>query len=451
VVVLEKEGRPGGRASSWRHAPSGDVVDIGPHILTTAYRNFPAMLDRVGTGAHVKWQGDTMLTFGNTRPPTRLRHRPLTPPLSLLPDIARAQGIGWRDLASNARPTWHALTFTEADVARLDAVPGLEYLRGCGVTPRMIDWFWRFACMAVLNVPIERCSTAALLRVHSLFIGQRRMRFCFPTLPLGELFAEPAVREIERAGSEVRLEAEVVRLERHADENVAHLANGAQCTAPHAVIALPPAALERLHGGLARTEAFAPSPYVSVYTWFDRVLSREPFWALQWTPRRMNYDFYDLANIRPGERQGSLVASNIIHSHRTGGMSDEALVRATVAEIAEFLPQARTARVVHADVHRIPMAICEPAPGTEMLRPPTHTAVAGWVLAGDWVRTGMPLSMESAARSGLLAAEEVLAQRGAPRRLAFELPSNDGLAGFIQALARRRPRRAGRAAPVPAA
>src|SRR5438067_11239557 len=33
VVVLEKEARVGGRASSWRHAPSGDVADIGPPVL----------------------------------------------------------------------------------------------------------------------------------------------------------------------------------------------------------------------------------------------------------------------------------------------------------------------------------------------------------------------------------------------------------------------------------
>ena len=126
VVVLEKEARPGGRASSWRHEGSGDMVDIGPHVLTTAYRNLPALLERLGTADRVKWQDDTLLTFGNTRPATRLRHWPLTPPLSLLPDFMRAPGLGWRDLASNMRATWDALVFDESDVPRLDAVPALE-------------------------------------------------------------------------------------------------------------------------------------------------------------------------------------------------------------------------------------------------------------------------------------------------------------------------------------
>lgn len=203
----------------------------------------------------------------------------------------------------------------------------------------MMDWFWKFACMTVMNVPLEQCSSAALLRVHAQLIGRSGIHFGFPAAGLSELYVEQAKRH---------------------------------------VCALPPQDLAHLLPGLAETRAFEPSPYISCYLWFDRKITRERFWALLWSPERLNYDFYDLSNIRPGwAERPSVIASNIIHSHRADGMDDAAIVQATVREIAEFAPAARTARVVHADLHRIPMAIACPKPGTEMKRPPARTRFPG--------------------------------------------------------------------------
>ena len=56
-------------------------------------------------------------------------------------------------------------------------------------------------------------------------------------------------------------------------------------------------------------------------------------------------------------------------------------------------------------------------PGIDASRP---SAVSPWpslFLAGDWVRTGWPSTMESAARSGHLAAEAVCLANWAPRTI----------------------------------
>jgi len=51
-------------------------------------------------------------------------------------------------------------------------------------------------------------------------------------------------------------------------------------------------------------------------------------------------------------------------------------------------------------------------------------------LCGDWTRTGWPATMEGAVRSGYLAAEAVLADRGTPRTfLQPDLPF-EGLCKF---------------------
>src|SRR5438034_1215364 len=152
-VVLERSSQLGGRARSWTHAPSGDVIDIGPHVVHSEYANFLALLARLGTRERIAWQPEKFITIA-TRPPTVLRHRRLPPPLSLLPDLAAGSRLGLRDLLSNNAPTWRALKFGEEDVPQLDGIPAMEFLRAAGVSERMIDWFWRFAAMAVMNVPL---------------------------------------------------------------------------------------------------------------------------------------------------------------------------------------------------------------------------------------------------------------------------------------------------------
>src|SRR2546428_8813223 len=167
-VVFERASQLGGRARSWTHAPSGDVVDIGPHVVHSEYANFLALLER----------------------------------------------LGLRDLWSNNTPTWRALKFGEEDVPELDRIAALDYLRAAGVSERMIDWFWRFAAMAVMNVPLEQCSSAAVLRVHAQLLGHRGLHFGFAALGLSELYAAQAERLIRAAGGDVLLQANARPLER---------------------------------------------------------------------------------------------------------------------------------------------------------------------------------------------------------------------------------------------
>lgn len=67
-----------------------------------------------------------------------------------------------------------------------------------------------------------------------------------------------------------------------------------------------------------------------------------------------------------------------------------------------------------------------------MRRPHNRTPVSGLVLAGDWIRTGLPCTMESATASVWLAAEEVLAELGKLRRLMAAPRPTDGIAGAVR-------------------
>ena len=424
VTVIERERELGGRARSWVDPTTGDAIDLGPHIVHSEYRNMLAFLDRLGTRELICWQPDKLITLADGKRRVVLRHRRLPPPFSLVPDLVRQSGLALRDLWSNNRPTWAAMRYGEEDVPELDRWKAIDYLRAAGVTEAMIDWFWRFAALSVMNVPLDRCSAAALLRVHSMLIGHRGIHFGFPAVALNELFAPQAMRIIEASGGRVLTGIQVAALR----PSALALEDGSTIDADHVVDTRPPARLE-------------PSPYISCYLWFDRKITRERFWAQLGALTRLNTDFYDLSNIRRGWSAGpSVIASNIIYSHRAHDLSDEEIVARTREEIGAFADEGR---VRHAVVNRIPMVIPCPVPGSESERPaPTAT------MAGDWTRTGLPCSMESAVRSGWLAAEEVLRLAGRPRRLALEPRPTDGLAGLVRRARRGARARASRTLPT---
>ena len=445
VVVLERDANLGGRARSWIDSTTGDVVDIGPHVLLTHYRNMLRLLDRLGTGGDVVWHTDKLITLIDRDPVVMRMHRSPAP-FPLVPSLLGAPSVSWRDKLSNRRVVWLAMRITEEELMALDRFNARDFLRRLGVTERFIDWFWASVAMTLENVPVERCSAATLLRLFRHLIGHNHYRFGFPAVGLADLFVPPATAMLHANGTRVARNCAVDAFTDDGDAVTGvRLGDGRSIRARYCVAAVPPACLRRLlpagwvarDSGLRRLDEFEPSPYISSYLWFARRLSREQFWARVWSPTNLNYDSYDLANIRCGwADRPSVIASNIIYSHRAHGMSDSEIIEATVRELAEFLPDAARTTIRHARVHRIPMAKPCPVPGNEHNRPEARTAIRGLFLAGDWTRTQLPASMESAARSGWLAAEQVWADLGRPRTLALPPPPLEGITGMTSRLAR---------------
>ena len=444
VTVVEQAARLGGRACSWQDDTTGDTVDVGPHILLSEYPNMLALLERLGTRADIVWQTDKFLTIVEQRRTTTIRNHRLPAPLHSLPSLLHARTVSVADTLSNRRALWAAMRLREVDLLRLDAMNAEAYLRGMGVSQRFMEWHWALTAMAILNLPLAQCSAGALMRFYQFMVSHNDINMGFPAGPLADLFVPGALAAIEAAGGEVRLRtsARALVVGDTGALTGAVLADGTRITARFVIAAVTPQDLIRLlpaplyDSSLARVlPSLQPNPYISSYIWFDRKLTREPAWARAWSPSNLNYDSYDLSNIRRGwHERPSLIASNIIYSHRADAMSDDAIIAATVAELAEFAPAAAQARIRHARVHRIEMAIPCAYPGTEQKRPDVRTPLANFFVAGDWTRTHLPASMESAVRAGWLATEAVLHELGRPTPLARAARAPEGLARLAQTL-----------------
>ena len=144
------------------------------------------------------------------------------------------------------------------------------------------------------------------------------------------------------------------------------------------------------------------SPIATVNLWFDRPVLDEPFVGL---PGRAMQWVFDKRDVFGGSASHlSLVSSG---ADRLVSMSNDQLIAAAHTELLEALPAVRPARLLRSTVVRERHATFSLAPG-QPARPATATGVRGLFLAGDWIDTGLPATIESAVRSGHRAAEAVL-------------------------------------------
>jgi uncharacterized protein with NAD-binding domain and iron-sulfur cluster len=449
VVILERDKILGGRARSWIDAKTGDPVHIGPHIFLSEYPNMLQFMGKLGTRENLVWETDQLIKIVDGRTEIVGKTWKLPAPFHFLPSFFADPHLPLRDKLSGIRVTLYAMQTDEEDILELDSVNAYAFLRSMGVTKLYIERFWDPTSMYIMNAPVDLCSAGALVRFFRFMISHNSYRIGFPDRGLGDTFAPQAEALLGRLGGRVLRETTVDRfVESDGKVESIRLADGRRVRAKHYITSVPPKELlallpsswTRQHPTFRELTAFHPCPYIAVYLWFDRKLTKHKFWARLYRPNDLNSDFYDLSNINPGwESRPSVITSNIIFSSRLAGMSDEDIVAVTVREIAEFLPEAAEAKVTHSVVNRIPMAVHCPFPGTERRRPETRSPVQNLIMAGDWTRTGLPASMESAARSGWLAAEEVLERVGTPKKLALQTDVGSGFAGFVNRVANQTP------------
>jgi uncharacterized protein with NAD-binding domain and iron-sulfur cluster len=131
------------------------------------------------------------------------------------------------------------------------------------------------------------------------------------------------------------------------------------------------------------------------------------------------------ASAAPGQAQVTAWYGQVVisASRDIAGAAAQQTIDRVVAELAEVYPAAREARLLRSRLVTEHRAVLSVQPGVDRYRPGPRSPVSNLYLAGDWIQTGWPSTMEGAVRSGWLAAEAVLARHGAGERLlADELP-----------------------------
>lgn len=409
VTLLERRPYLGGRASSYEHPGTGEVVDNCQHVLLGCCTNLRDFYRRIGVEDKIRWY--RRLTF--IEPGGRqsvIEPGVLPAPLHSSFSFLGAGFLSLTDKTAIARALLALAGALPAD----DAPPFSQWLRDHGQTQRAIDRFWAPVLVSALNEDLDRVSSryAALVFRESFLKSAQAGEMGLPAVPLSALY-DAAGDYVRARGGEVRTRAALQSFQPDAT-GVRLCIGGNEERFDAAVIAVPFQALagmlpqddvaEGLRPILSR---FETSPITGVHLWFDREITELDHAVL--LDRTIQWMFHK-SRIQGRAGQGSYVELVISASKRLVEKPRQEIIDIAMKELAEFFPAVREAKVTKATVIKEVHATYAPLPGTDANRPVQATPWPKVFLAGDWTQSGWPATMEGAVRSGYLAAE-ALAQK----------------------------------------
>jgi squalene-associated FAD-dependent desaturase len=386
VVLHEAARQAGGRCRSYNDATLGCRIDNGNHLLISGNHAAMAYLRRIGAA-------DTLIG----------------PAATIYPFLDLATGERWTVRPNAGRMPWWLFVASR----RVAGTGPLDYLRLLGlatasagdvVTDRLdrdaivFRRLWQPLAVAALNTETERGSAALLARVLRESFGEGGQA-CRPLVPregLSESLIDPALRALHELGAELRLGSRLRAIE-VAGDRIAALAFDAgsdPVAADEAVVlAVTAPVAARLLPGLV-----VPDEFRAIVNAHYRVTAPD--------------DAPLFVGLIGGTTEWVFRKREVLSV--TISAADRLIDSPADDLAAQLWPEVRRAY----DLPQTPpppwqivkerRATFAATPAQLQRRPPTATRWPNLMLAGDWIATGLPATIEGAIRSGNAAAEALL-------------------------------------------
>jgi squalene-associated FAD-dependent desaturase len=417
VTLLERRPYIGGRASSYQHPGTNEIVDNCQHVLLGCCTNLLDLYARFGAPDKIRWFDSlTFVEPGGRR--SVIGPSWLPAPFHTAPSFLAASSLSLKDKLAISRVMLALIGGLPPDTSE----DFLSWLKRHGQTDRAIERFWKVVLVSALNEDLDRTSVhyAAQVFRESFLKSAAAGRMGVPTVPLTELYSAGADYITQRGGV-VHLRCSVDSIEPQSS-GVKISAGGITFFSDYAILAAPYNVLGKILPTVPEAEAlrsdlnkFESSPITGIHLWFDREITELPHAVLldrtiQWMFQKSKLQ----TRHQDGAQQGSgsyieLVVSSsksIVESPR------QEIIDLALKELAEFFPVVRDAKLLKSAVIKEVFATYSALPLSDAYRPPAATVWPRIFLAGDWTATGWPATMEGAVRSGYLAAEALAASAG---------------------------------------
>ena len=408
VTVFESAALAGGRARRVNRA--GLAIDNGQHLLLGAYvqtRNVMAVVNGGDGEADVTRMSLAIAPLSADANALQLRARAFHAPFGLLAALLFAQGLSLRDRLGVV--AWFQRLMRRD--FRCEAGATVAQLLAEG--PPAAHALWAPLCLAALNTPIERASAQVFANVlRAAFAADTGSSdFVLPATDLTSLFPDAALRFVEANDGRVALRTRAQVRDVHRDgvtidegSRIERFDSAIVAVGPHQVDdVLPPHRV--FAAARAASVALAYEPIATVWLGYaDRVPMKGRIARLDDTPGQWVIDRPDIvAKASPDSSRpplAQLVAVVISASGPHDTLLPAELAVACDRQLRRLQPSWPALSWAQAIIEKRATYACtpdRPAPPPALV----HPRVA---IAGDWMDSEFPATIEAAVRTGVNAA-----------------------------------------------
>jgi squalene-associated FAD-dependent desaturase len=413
VTLFESRTRLGG--ATWSSQRDGLWIDNGQHVFLRCCESYIAFLRRLGVMDLVTIQDRLDIpVLMPGRSMARLRCGALPSPLHMIGSLLRYSHLNVLDRVRIGRAAFALRALDPADPA-LDKQSFDGWLCAHGQSHAAIGRFWDLFTRATINLRPRDASLALAVKVFQtgLLTDPHAGEIGISKVPLTQLHAEPAARELAKLGAEIHTRAPVEAVECGPRGEASLRSRDRSFPFDAIVVATPHDAAAEILPEEAKVDREAlrglgKSPIVNLHIVYDRVVMNEPFAAGVETPMQWIFDHTAAAGLTGGQ---CLTVSLSVADAYVGASRDELRAQFEPA-LQQLFPAARNAQVLAFFATCERAATFRGAPGTAAKRPKPETGVRSIHLAGAWTDTGWPATMEGAVRSGNNAARTALLSVG---------------------------------------
>jgi hydroxysqualene dehydroxylase len=400
VTLLETRKKLGGRATSFTDVRSGEVLDNCQHVVLGCCTNYLDLLGRLDVADKIRWHDEQYWVEEGGRVSV-LRPGPCPTPLHFVGSILRAKFMSAADVG--------ALSVAIAAILRADRTMHEHetfgaYLARLEQPEAFVRRFWSPVIVSACNMDVDRVSASAALHVfqEGFLANRAAARIGVPSVPLVQLY-ERVESIIAAAGGRVVLGEGVA----HVDDRGAATTEGRRYDAQTVICAVPVERVNRIvderlrmrDPRFARLDLFTHSPILGVHLQFAAPVMHFPHAVLVDRPTQWLFRKDD---------EGRYLHAVISAADQWVALTEDEIGRRVLEDVRACFPAARGVELERARAVKEKLATFAPVPGIDRLRPATTGPGSSLILAGDFVKTGWPATMEGATRSGYMAAAAVL-------------------------------------------
>jgi len=413
-LIIEKTDYLGGRAATLQAKDVSSKVDIGQHLLSASYHETKELLRKIGTESKIyfqkKLQINLKLSYRNN---FHFKCWSLPNPAHFFVPLFLNPILSLKDKRALLRC---ANFLRKANLNDLKLITVTELLQEMGSTTLLNTLIWEPLTVATLNTPVNKASAYLLFQVLSkaFLASVEGSGLGIPLDFLEEIFGNPAKEYITKNGGLIRFRTSVKKVTNE-NNNVKGVITSSDkfINAHYIIMALPPNSLSRilkdsriqLNYSFQKSAQLEYSPIITINLWFQNPISEYLPLAFINSPLQWLFHFPH----RYDEKKMFAYTVVVSASEKEIQIENKELIKLIRNEFMRFfrLDLYSDLKLIKYKILKVRSATILQSPELLDKRLPGKTQFRNLYLAGDWIESEFPATIESAALSGKLAIETI--------------------------------------------